>query len=113
MELTQKSAADVTIVSLAGRLDVRTSPQFSTRLAEMLIAEQPRVVLEASGLSYLSSAGCRALLVAAKAASSRGGKLVLCSMTVPVRRVVEIAGLEEVFETYPSREEALASLATA
>jgi len=33
-------------------------------------------------------------------------------MTAPMQRVVDLAGLELAIETYPSREEALAKLAT-
>jgi anti-sigma B factor antagonist len=110
MELTEESTAHVTILSMTGRLDVRTVPRFSSRLAELLRSSHAQVLLEVSGLSYVSSAGCRALLIAAKDAASRGGKLVMCSMTLPVRHIVEMAGLDEVFETFPSREEALARL---
>jgi anti-anti-sigma regulatory factor len=32
-------------------------------------------------------------------------------VTAPIRRVIELAGLHDVFETFASREEALAKLA--
>lgn len=110
MELIEEGAADVTIVAVTGRLDTQTSRQLGLRLDELLQAGQAHLLIEASALHYMSSAGCRALLIAAKNATAVGGRLALCSMTPSVRRVVEVSGLDTAFETYMSREEALARL---
>jgi anti-sigma B factor antagonist len=64
VDLVEEAAAGVTIVAVAGRLDSQTARRFSTRLAELLCSNQPRLVIEASQLTYVSSAGFRALLVA-------------------------------------------------
>ena len=110
MELIEEGTADVTIVAVAGRLDTRTAGQFSDRMSELLFAGPAQLLIEASRLNYISSAGFRALLIAAKGAADKGGRLAVCNMTAPMRRVVELAGLEAVLDTYPSREEALLSL---
>ena len=110
MDLTEEAAEDVTVVSIAGRLDTQTSGQFSGRLSELLRAGHARVLIEASKLNYISSAGFRALLIGTKLATDEGGRLAVCSLTAPMRRMIEIGGFDQVFETYPSREEALAKL---
>ena len=112
MEVTEEASADVTIVAIAGRLDTQTSARFSHRLGELVHAGQARLLIEVSQLHYISSAGFRALLLANKSATERGGRLAVCGMTAPMQRVVDLAGLELAIETYPSREEALAKLAT-
>ena len=112
MELIEEGAADITIVAVAGRLDTRTAGRFSSRMDELLDAGQSQLLIEASRLNYIGSAGFRALLLAAKGAADKGGRFAMCSMTPPMRRAVELAGLETVLETYPSREEALAKLGT-
>lgn len=111
MELTEEAAADVTIVAIAGRLDTQTSSRFSDRLGELLHCGQPHLLIEVSRLNYISSAGFRALLIGAKGAAEKGGRLAVCGVTAPIRRVIELAGLHDVFETFASREEALAKLA--
>ncbi len=110
MDLTEEAAAGVMIVAVAGRLDSQTARRFSARLAELLRSDQPRLVIEASRLTYVSSAGFRALLVAAKSAAAKDGGLVICGVTAPIQRVMEVAGLAAVFEIFPSREAALAQL---
>lgn len=110
MNLTEEAAADVTIVAVDGRLDARTVDQFSDRLSALLRSGQARVLIEGSRLSYISSAGFRALLIGAKLSAQMGGRLAVCSLTAPIKRVIELGGFHDAFETYPSREEALAKL---
>jgi anti-sigma B factor antagonist len=111
MEFSEESAGDVTVVSVAGRLDTETAGRFGTRLTELLRAGHSKLLIEASRLNYISSAGFRALIIAAKDAAAKGARLAVCSMTPPTRQLVEVAGLEQVFETYPSREEAMRVIA--
>ena len=112
MELTEEGSAEVTIVAVTGRLDTRTAGRFSSRMDELLGAGQAQLLIEASQLHYIGSAGFRALLLAAKGAAGKGGRFAMCNMTAPMQRALELAGLETVFETYPSREAALAKLRT-
>src|SRR5262249_3316662 len=111
MELTEENAADITVVVVAGRLDTQTAVQFSHRVRDLMHAGQAQLLIEASQLSYISSAGIHALLVATRCATEKGGRLAMCGLSAPTRRVLEIAGLDEVFDNYPSREEALTKLA--
>ena len=62
-------------------------------------------------LVYISSAGCRALLVASRLAQKSDGRLALCNITADVMRVFELGGLTDFFAIYPSREEGVAKLA--
>lgn len=110
MELTEEAATDVTIVAVAGRLDTQTSPELSLRLGELLHSGHGRLLIEASRLTYIGSAGFRALLLSAKTASAQGGCVALCSVTAAMRRMIELAGLGAAFPMYASREEALSAL---
>jgi anti-anti-sigma factor len=111
MELTEETGAGVTIVAVAGRLDTQTARDLGHRLGELLHAGQGKVLIEASRMTYIGSAGFRALLMTAKTATEQGGWVALCSMTAPLRRMVEVAGLDATFRVYPTREAALAELA--
>lgn len=110
MELIEETADAVTIVAVSGRLDTHTSERLGTRLAELLRSGQPRIVIEASKLHYVSSAGFRTLLVANRLAAKNHGRLALCGLTLAIRRMFELGGLDGELETYPSREEAVALL---
>jgi anti-anti-sigma factor len=110
MELTEEATAEVAIVAVTGRLDTATSTRFGSRLDELLRDAQAHLLIDASRLEYIGSAGLRALLVAAKDATHRGRRLAVCGMTAQIAHTVELAGFDDLFETYASRAEALAKL---
>ena len=113
MQPAEQTVRNITVVPVAGRLDTHTAPRLGEQLDELLHAGRALLLIEASGLQYIGSAGLRALLVAGKRAAEQGGRLALCGMTSPIHRMVEVAGLDAVLQTYPSREDALAKLSSA
>ena len=110
MEFIEEDGAEFTIVTVAGRLDSQTSDRFSRRLSELYKSSQAQVLIELSRLTYISSAGCRALYIAARQAAERGRHLTVCGMNEAVERVVELAGLGSQVRICGSREEALAEM---
>lgn len=71
------------------------------------VKEQPRVLVDLTGVHYISSAGLRVLLALAKDINRRQGVLRLCGLTETVREVFDIAGFSQIFQIYPTQEEAL------
>jgi anti-anti-sigma factor len=110
MEFIEEDGAEFTIVVVAGRLDSQTAGRFSGRLSELYQSREAQVLIELSRLTYISSAGCRALYLAARQATERGRLLGVCGMNEAVERVVELAGLGSQVRIYDSREEALAQM---
>lgn len=113
MDFIEEDAAEFTIVAVAGRLDSQTAEHFSHHLSELHQSDQPRVLIELSRLTYISSAGCRALFLATRQAGERGRRLAVCGMTEAVKRVVELAGLDSQLRIFASREEAQAQMPNA
>ena len=70
---------------LRGEIDMHTAP-LVTRLKPS--TERPRVVLDLSGVTFVDSAGVRALLELA--ATLRVGTLTLSCPSPPVRRVLDL-----------------------
>ena len=113
MEFVAEDTADLTIVTVAGRLDSAAALQFSGRLAELQQDGKAPVLIELSRLTYISSAGCRALFVAARRTAAHGSQLALCGMNGTVKQVVELAGLSSQVGIFTSREEAVTQLSAA
>ena len=55
-------------------------------------------MLDLGRLDYISSAGLRVVLIAAKRLKSVGGALVLCTLNPSVREVFEISGFASILE---------------
>ena len=68
------------------------------------------VVMDLEGLSYISSAGLRVILLIAKTLRKRNADLILCSLSDPIREVFEISGFDKIIPVHASREQALAAV---
>jgi len=78
-------------LALSGRLDASRAPD----LDEALAAVEGEVVVEISGLDYISSAGIGVFLKHYKRLSEAGGSLRLAQATPHVRNVFHFAGLDQ------------------
>jgi anti-sigma B factor antagonist len=110
MEIQERQQGDVLILEPAGRLDSLTCRAFETRLLAAL-DQSGAVVVDGAALEYISSAGLRVLLVAAKHNRGSGGRLALASLHENVREVFDISGFSAIFAIYPTAAEAAAALA--
>ena len=79
------------------RLDNRQSagrPVNKLPLVVALEGQTTRVLFNLEALEYLSSAGLRVLLSAAKEMRRREGKIVLCSLNEFVKEIFEVSGFQ-------------------
>jgi anti-anti-sigma factor len=85
-------------IVLAGELDGEEVPRLREAVAGVPIAGDSRDLrVEAAELTFLDSSGIRALLVFRERAAESGVRVVIGSMTRNVYRVMEIAGLVDIF----------------
>jgi len=116
MKLDSRTYADTLVVAPAGRLDHDNCEAFRAGLQPLLdraLASRQRIVVDLSGLEYVSSAGLRCFMLAAKQAGTQGGKIVLAALRPVVAEIFQISRFDMVFEIYPSVREALATLSPA
>lgn len=97
-------------VTLKGRLDSVTSSGLEKSLQPLFEAASTRTLVDFSALSYVSSAGLRVILMAAKRAKQSQGKLVLCGLLPHVREVFEISGFLKILDVVDDRAAAVAHL---
>src|SRR5690349_10478282 len=104
---------DAVVLAPVGRVDHTSAESFKAALDEPLArcaAGGGHVVLDFSGLDYISSAGLRVLMVARKQARAQNGKLVIAGLQPVVREIFAISRFDAMFEIFPSVHDALASL---
>jgi anti-sigma B factor antagonist/stage II sporulation protein AA (anti-sigma F factor antagonist) len=94
MEITQKEENGIVFISIKGRLDADSSPEAEKVVKEALEGQTNRVLFNLGALEYLSSAGLRVLLGAAKEMRRREGKIVLCSLNEFVKEIFEVSGFQ-------------------
>ena len=109
LEVTSYNRGPVLVVTLSGRVDSSGSKELEAQLLVLIDDEHKDLLLDCSGVAYISSAGLRIFLMAAKKIKSLSGRIRLGGLQEPVQDVFEISGFTKLFEIYASVEEALAS----
>ncbi|HEX2046955.1 MAG TPA: STAS domain-containing protein [Acidimicrobiales bacterium] len=82
------------VVAVNGELDMATAPELSQSLAGVLDQHPRRLTLELGGLEFIDSTGLTLLVRTSKELKEHEGALELAHPTPPVRRVLEIVGLD-------------------
>lgn len=94
MEITQKEENGIVFISIKGRLDADSAPDAEKVVKDALEGQTTRVLFNLGALEYLSSAGLRVLLSAAKELRRRDGKIALCSLNEFVKEIFEVSGFQ-------------------
>jgi anti-sigma B factor antagonist len=110
MQISEETRSGVLLVSASGRLDSTSAGALEAVLPARIQAHD-KVVLSLADVAYVSSAGLRVLLIGAKAARTKGHKLVLTGLAPNVREVFDISGFTSIFAIEDDLESALAALA--
>ena len=99
MEIEKKQEQEVAVVSVKGRMDAISSPEFEKEMA-VLIAEGNNVlILDLVALDYISSAGLRSILTITKKLKEKDGKLLIARIQGMVKKVFEISGFHSIKKT--------------
>lgn len=104
----------VTLVELTDRkiLDEVNISQIGEQLNVLVAdADAPKLVLDFSRVSHMSSSALGMLITLQKRVREKNGQLRLCGIQPNIREVFVITRLNEIFEICDTREDALASLA--
>jgi anti-anti-sigma factor len=94
----------------AGRLDSSAASTAEEGLLVALGGVPPRLAVDMTGLSYISSAGLRVLLVVAKKVQQQHGKLALFGLGPNVREVFTVSGFDTIFSIAADPATALAAV---
>lgn len=84
------------ICKITGRLDGASCAEHEKALKALLVGRVDSIEIDVSELDYVSSAGLRVLLVAAKAAKAKGGKVTLLTPKPATLQVLKISGFDKI-----------------
>jgi anti-anti-sigma factor len=107
MEASFEHLGPVLLIAVSGRLDTLTAPRFDEEVAPALAKPLAHVLVDMSGVTYISSAGLRSILHLVKHASTIGGRVGLFSVPGPIGDVIGISGFSSRLDIYPDRASAL------
>jgi anti-anti-sigma factor len=94
LQLGLEREGPVVVVVMAGQMDGTTATRFTAFLDEHLTDDDRCVVLDASGLTFLSSAGLRELMLLLRRLARYQAKPAIFGMAAPVALSLGISGFE-------------------
>jgi anti-sigma B factor antagonist len=99
IQLTQESRSGWCVVGVRGRADAEAADELEGALRAALDLN-PKVAADLGQLDYISSAGLRALIQAARAAQSKDAEFAVCSLSDPVKKVFDMSGMQHILRIH-------------
>ena len=113
MNVTSRRFANAVVVRAVGRLDQDTCEAFRADLLKFVdeaVSDGGGVVLDLSGLEYVSSAGLRCFMLASRQAKAQQGRIFVAALQPMVAEIFEISHFNLVFQVFPTVREALGAI---
>ena len=112
MTLKEREIGDVTVLDLAGRLVLdEGDTMVRMRVNELIVANRVKIIANLHDVTYIDSCGLGVLVAKLVSVRNKGGDLRLLHLSPRTARVFAISKLENVFETFDSEDQAVASFA--
>lgn len=109
MELTTDRRDAMVVVTVDGEIDASNVAELQACLDDLLVQGDHNFVIDLAEVAFMDSSGLATLVHLFKRVRLGEGDVRLCGLQPQVRRVFELVRLNRVFETFPSRELAVAS----
>ena len=116
MKVLLEKVPHVTLVIPQGRLDFGAAAQFQQQLEQAVAGAAgtaKAVIVDCAALDYVSSAGLRTFLQAARASQRAGIVFALSTLQPAVREVFELSGFSRMIPIHADRAAALAKFSSA
>jgi anti-sigma B factor antagonist len=112
LELQFTSKQQAGIIAVHGDVDALTAQELTDFMIAKIEGGHSHLILDLSGVGFMSSSGLRALIEVLKKSRAGGGDLRLAATQPRIENVLKMAGFLNIIKSYPDVESALASFET-
>ncbi|MCS0605045.1 STAS domain-containing protein [Streptomyces sp. LP11] len=106
LTLRTRTTAAGAVMELAGDLDHHTAPEVRDALPGLSLRPGGQLVLDLAGITFCDSSGITVLIAARNHAMAADAAMALAAVPERVARIFRIVGLDQVFPTYPTAQDA-------
>ena len=92
--------------AIRGFLDAHTFEELEKRINDLFEAGSYKLIVDLSGLDYISSAGAGVFIGAIGTAQENDGNIILIKPSANVKEVFDLLGLSQIFTFKDTREDA-------
>jgi anti-sigma B factor antagonist len=101
---------DTQVVRARGELDLYAAPEFKRHLGDAIEAGKTRIVVDLTDAAFMDSTALGVLIGALKRLRVRDGALAVASEQPTILRILEVTGMDQVLDLYPTADAALAAV---
>ena len=113
MHIDERSAGDVTVLDLKGRMTMGEGDELlKDKVNSLILQGRKKLVLNLADVPYVDSAGLGEIVRTYTTVTKQGGSLKLANLTKRITDLLSITKLLTVFDTYDSEADAVRSFST-
>lgn len=102
MEITTSQFKHCDLITVTGRVDSSTAPQFAEALNAIMSEGRYKIVFDLDKVDFLSSAGLRVLINAQKTCKRYNrGEIVLARIPANIYSALDLVGFTRLFKIFP------------
>jgi len=110
MDITKRHVGDITILDLKGKLTIDDGAELlRDTVASVVFQGERKILLNLGGVPYMDSGGLGELVRCSLITGRASGAVKLLNLTSKITDLLAITKLSNVFDSYNSESEALAS----
>ena len=116
LQIATRQVADAVIAMPVGRIDHRSAAEFEAALTPLVaaaVATKGALVLDFSGVEYISSVGLRVLMIAAKKMREREAPLLVTALQSVVAEIFAISRFDRILTVTATLDDAMARCSAA
>jgi anti-sigma B factor antagonist/stage II sporulation protein AA (anti-sigma F factor antagonist) len=111
VDVKTRQLGNVALVVPAGRVDQSTSASLEGALSPLWgRADVAALLLDFTGVEYISSVGLRVLMIASRQVRARQGRILIVGLQPIVAEIFAISRFDKVLEVFPTVRDALAAV---
>jgi len=107
-EIRRRSKAEIIILDILGELDAHTAPKLEKELQKLIDSEYVKIVVNGSGLEYISSAGLGVFMAYIEDIRSQNGDIKISNLRPKVFNVFDLLGFPTLYDILDTEDQALA-----
>lgn len=110
MNCSARNLGDAALVAASGRIDLSNADSFKETLSAALATAKSALIIDLSGIDYISSAGLRSLMIVFKAGKAQGKAFAIAGLQPLVLEIFTISRFNLVFPLFDRTRDAVGKL---
>ena len=107
MNLTEREVNGIHIIQVDGKLDINTFDVLEKKLTELIEGGIKKLLVDCTGMTFISSTGLRILIMSQKKLSATGGVIGLFGLNETTRKIFDITVYDKLFPIFEDEASAL------